>query len=291
MIWQFDDLQRPAKELQQTACRLTLLAVFAFAGSSMAAAQQTVYVGGSGKFPVEVNVEVVNQLATRPGLRPLLDPPGQAPRSTFLLGSASVSAVTTLTPLLMPEPKPETTAAVIPSLSPPLPEPVPAVEPAPLVPVDSEPLPAEAVPEPEPEPVATLVPAPEPEPAPVATPVPEPEPTVAALTPAMTPTGEILSIPFVSGLAELPDSAESNLQAVAASLAANDSLRAQLKAYADGTTGSASSARRLSLSRALAVRSVLIELGVRSTRIDVRALGDRYEGGAPDRVDVLVTNR
>ena len=65
----------------------------------------------------------------------------------------------------------------------------------------------------------------------------------------------------------------------------------QVKAYADGATGSASSARRLSLSRALSVRSILIKFGVRSTRIDVRALGDRNEGGPPDRVDVLVLNR
>lgn len=68
--------------------------------------------------------------------------------------------------------------------------------------------------------------------------------------------------------------------------------RIQLKAYA-GATGSdgGSGARRLSLSRALAVRTFLIERGVRSTRIDVRALGAAGDSGAPDRVDVVVLGR
>ena len=115
---------------------------------------------------------------------------------------------------------------------------------------------------------------------------------VAVLTPQAAPApGEILSLPFASGSSELPGGAEEALQVIAEQLAATDTLRTQVKAFADGSTGSASSARRLSLSRALAVRSILIELGVRSTRIDVRALGDRNEGGAPDRVDVLVINR
>lgn len=61
-----------------------------------------------------------------------------------------------------------------------------------------------------------------------------------------------------------------------------------VKAYAAGTAEAASKARRTSLSRALAVRTFLIENGVRSTRIDVRALGNKAEGGPPDRVDIEV---
>ncbi|MCH8925159.1 MAG: OmpA family protein [Proteobacteria bacterium] len=56
---------------------------------------------------------------------------------------------------------------------------------------------------------------------------------------------------------------------------------------ASRSPGSASAARRLSLSRALAVRAYLIEQGVRSTRMDVRALGDKVPDGPADRVDVL----
>ena len=66
--------------------------------------------------------------------------------------------------------------------------------------------------------------------------------------------------------------------------------RLQLKAYASAQDSSASAARRLSLSRALAVRSFLIESGVSSTRIDVRALGAKSEAGPPDRVDLVVVH-
>ena len=47
----------------------------------------------------------------------------------------------------------------------------------------------------------------------------------------------------------------------------------------------------MSLSRALAVRSYLIEQGIRSTRIDVRALGLAGDSGPLDRVDVVLLGR
>jgi hypothetical protein len=68
-------------------------------------------------------------------------------------------------------------------------------------------------------------------------------------------------------------------------------MRLQLLAYSGGGSQTPSQARRLSLSRALTVRSQLIKQGIRSTRIDVRALGNKSEGGPPDRVDIVVTTR
>ncbi len=62
-------------------------------------------------------------------------------------------------------------------------------------------------------------------------------------------------------------------------------------AYAGGDNDNASQARRLSLSRALAVRSYLIEQGVRSTRIDVRALGNKTDVEPADRVDLILSKR
>ena len=44
-------------------------------------------------------------------------------------------------------------------------------------------------------------------------------------------------------------------------------------------------------SASLAVRAFLIDEGVRSTRIDVRALGNRFEGGPSERVDIVIANR
>src|ERR1700733_1314636 len=64
--------------------------------------------------------------------------------------------------------------------------------------------------------------------------------------------------------------------------------RIQLEAYG-GTPGDKSSdARRLSLKRALAVRQLLIDDGVPSARIDVRAMGGIDDKGPVDRVDVFV---
>ena len=73
-----------------------------------------------------------------------------------------------------------------------------------------------------------------------------------------------------------------------AALVANTERRIQLNAYAGGTAETVGAARRLSLSRALTVRSFLIEAGVRSTRIDVRALGLATDEGPPERVDILL---
>jgi outer membrane protein OmpA-like peptidoglycan-associated protein len=77
------------------------------------------------------------------------------------------------------------------------------------------------------------------------------------------------------------------LSAVATALQGNTTLRIQILAYAKSNADGTSRARRLSLSRALAVRAYLIEREVRSTRMNVRALGDKFEDGPADRVDIL----
>lgn len=115
----------------------------------------------------------------------------------------------------------------------------------------------------------------------------------AALPPtdtAWTP-GQTRVIDFPAGNARLPDNGQETLKAAAKAVAADEQLRVELKAYAAGDANSESQARRLSLSRALSVRSFLIREGVQSTRIDVRALGNRVSGGEPDRVDVTVVSR
>ena len=98
----------------------------------------------------------------------------------------------------------------------------------------------------------------------------------------------MLRFEFTGNSADLPSNATSELRTLAERLLRADSLRVQVKAYASAVEGGPSAARRLSLSRALAVRAFLIDQGVRSTRIDVRALGNRSEGGPPERVDLIV---
>ena len=99
--------------------------------------------------------------------------------------------------------------------------------------------------------------------------------------------GRILRIDFLGASTRLTPDAERRLGSLAVTMMESDG-RLQLKAYAGGTVETLSSARRLSLSRALAVRSFLIEQGIRSTRIDVRALGRAEDDGPPERVDIVL---
>ena len=97
-----------------------------------------------------------------------------------------------------------------------------------------------------------------------------------------------LRFEFTGNSAEVPGDAAGKLTLLAEQLLASDTLQVQVKAYAGDSDGGASAARRLSLSRALAVRAFLIDKGVRSTRIELRAPGYRPDGGPPERVDVYL---
>lgn len=121
---------------------------------------------------------------------------------------------------------------------------------------------------------------------------------IAALPPAApvsTPSafrGDTLTVPFSVESARLSDASRGELDVLAKRMLKDEGLGLQLMAYADGDDASASKARRLSLSRALEVRKYLMDKGLRSTRIEVRALGNKSEGGgSPDRVDAVLVNR
>lgn len=132
-------------------------------------------------------------------------------------------------------------------------------------------------------------------------PEPEPEPAkrVAAASPApkasspapKASSGSAISIAFDTDTKSLPPSASGTLGEVAEKMKADKSMRIQLLAYASAGERSEAKARRLSLSRALEVRSYLIGKGVASTRMDVRALGNQASSGSPDRVDMTLVNR
>ncbi|MDE2335555.1 MAG: OmpA family protein, partial [Rhodospirillales bacterium] len=117
---------------------------------------------------------------------------------------------------------------------------------------------------------------------------PPPPATVAADAPgtaAPLPYG--MRLTFGPGRAELNPRTYAALQAVLA--AARPGTDFTVRAYAAGDPHDPSVARRLSLARALAVRSVLIHGGIASARISVLALGAAPPGAAPDRVDVSET--
>ena len=185
-------------------------------------------------------------------------------------------------PLAPPKPK---TAA----------KPQPAAPAAPAAAEAAAPAPPEAAapappPPPPPPPPTTTVPVARAEVAPKA---PKASIEQAARTPgAMTlEPGSSLKLTFTADAAKLSEPVQGELIALAAGLRDRDELRVQLLAYAGGESLSSSKARRLSLSRALAVRSLLIDNGVRSTRIDVRALGNKTTEEPVNRVDVIVAKR
>jgi outer membrane protein OmpA-like peptidoglycan-associated protein len=127
-------------------------------------------------------------------------------------------------------------------------------------------------------------------PQPQETAAPEESKQVAALPPPATavPATKPMTVLFSLGSAALNAEALESIDAVRKKMEADQFLRLQLVAYATSADDNPSQARRLSLSRALAVRSSLTEKGVKSTRVDVRALGNKFEEAPGDRVDLIL---
>ena len=136
--------------------------------------------------------------------------------------------------------------------------------------------------------VAKAAPPPPPK---VKAPAPKPKQTQTASRPNSTPATGTNQLIFTQGATKLSPAAQKSLDALATKLNALPQSRMQLLAYAGEGNLSASKARRLSLSRALSVRSYLIKKGVRSTRIDVRALGNKVPSGVPNRVDLKIIGK
>jgi len=89
---------------------------------------------------------------------------------------------------------------------------------------------------------------------------------------------------FRTGHSDLGDDAKVTLDALATRLLGNEE-RVRLAGFSGAPGDMSSDARRLSLARALAVRSYLTSKGVAAIRLDVLAFGGSTNG---DRVDVLV---
>ena len=213
-----------------------------------------------------------------------------------------VPAVAAVAQLAAPQPVISPSAAPQPVISPSAaPQPVvsPSAAPQPVVSPSAAPQPVVA-PSAAPQPVVSPSAAPQPVAstailAPVPPPVSVMPPQVASLPSSEPPAvsgGDTISLAFDPDEAKLSDRARDSLAALVKRMQKDEDLNLQLLAYAAGDDTSASKARRLSLSRALEVRKVLMDKGVRSTRIEVRALGNKLDGrGAADRVDAVLVGR
>lgn len=108
-----------------------------------------------------------------------------------------------------------------------------------------------------------------------------PKPVAANSKPALT-------IAFKATETTVPLSVKDEINTLAKQLIQNNNQRVTLIAYAAAVGDQVSTARRISLSRALSVRAYLIDAGVNNLRINVQAEGDKNPGGDPDRVDMIV---
>lgn len=170
-------------------------------------------------------------------------------------------------------PTPAAATTIPAAVAPPAPEPAPA-------PV------AEAAPAPAPEPVAAEPAAQQTASAPATEPAPAPASASVTRPAAPTVSGAALAtLPFGTGQTDLSADARAALDASLGKLGTDSAI--QVLSYASGDKDNPSKARRTSLSRALAVRTYLIDKGIASNRIDVRALGDQSKGGSADRVDLF----
>lgn len=116
-------------------------------------------------------------------------------------------------------------------------------------------------------------------------PAPEAAPPAASLPPS-----SVLSLVFQGDATNLPDTADALVDRIVERLRASDTARLQLRSYASGTADTAREARQRSLARALALRERLTAFGIRSARVDVRALGVEEGSGAADRIDIVFLN-
>ena len=159
-----------------------------------------------------------------------------------------------------PRPRPKVTLADPATSRPPRPQP-PTPEPAPpaVTPATAAPLPIA-------EPPAPLLAAPPPPPA---------KPAVANLR-----------LAFPANQADLPPDGSAAIKGLVESAPSSATASFNVIAYAAGAKDDPSTARRVSLARALAVRTALMGNGVASSRITVRALGSQGGDGPPDRVDI-----
>jgi outer membrane protein OmpA-like peptidoglycan-associated protein len=153
--------------------------------------------------------------------------------------------------------------------------PAPAVAPAP------QPVLPEAVPQ-----TASINPVAPPEP-PAGSAPPPPVSETAATKAAPTTAG--LRLTFAPDQSDLSPDSSASIKQLATSAPPGDDTTFNVQAYAPGKPDDPSTARRVSLSRAMAVRAALVASGVPSARIFVRALGEQFGDGPPDRVDIAVS--
>ena len=124
-------------------------------------------------------------------------------------------------------------------------------------------------------------------------PATSPETVVATSSqPAEQDNFEAYRLFFEANAPDRKSNEQGVLHTIIAKLKRDENIHAQILAYAGGTPDTVSQARRLSLTRALAVRTAMLNDGITADRLNVRAMGMGDPGMAdrklpPDRVDIV----
>lgn len=109
----------------------------------------------------------------------------------------------------------------------------------------------------------------------------------ADATMPVVPVIDDLTLNFPGNSSDLTGESQKKLDAVIHQMNGMIDGRLQVRGYATGEDGSQSSARRIALSRALAVRSYMMDKGIKPTRVDVKASGSETDRQPLDRVDLI----
>jgi outer membrane protein OmpA-like peptidoglycan-associated protein len=195
----------------------------------------------------------------------------------------SAPEATTRTPSIITRVPPlaQTPATVTPSAQAPA-----ASGPVASAPIASPPAPQPALPETVPQ-TASITPI-APPPPPAGSPPPPPPPISDTSATNAAPTTAGLRLTFAPDQSDLSPESSASIKQLTTTAPPGDDTTFEVQAFAPGKPDDPSTARRVSLSRAMSVRAALVADGVPSARIFVRALGEQYGSGPPDRVDIAV---
>ena len=145
---------------------------------------------------------------------------------------------------------------------------------------------------PPPPPISRQAAAPAPPPAPAsappATPARAPVPAESRPTAALPPLGgKLESFTFEAGQERLSEAQRARLGALARDVATRQG-QLVLTAYASSGSGGRNEAQRIAFTRAMHARAQLIGERLPKGRIEVRSLGEARDGGARDRLDIIL---
>lgn len=118
---------------------------------------------------------------------------------------------------------------------------------------------------------------------------PEPAVEQEIETAFFMPTLDDMSLVYNGAEKDLSDDLKQQLSPVVSQMKDDANMRLQLRSYAASTDGSESSARRISLARAIELRKYMLDQGIDATRIDVRALGNLTDTTPANRIDMVET--